>query len=376
MKPLRVLLITDFAPNIVNAGSERLVFGIAQGLNKQYAVKADILAPNWNNLPEEEVVDGVTIHRFKTHSIRTLNSSNAARRVFDFMRFGAKLGRYDLYQGFYTLPPLMAAVLLAKFMQSKSIITFFGREQLEKRLTKLAKFPILAVLNCADKITTYTWKLASYFSEKAYFKNKAITTIQGWGDTELKVTGHTMVRTTPKEKIILFVGRLAKEKGVYVLLNAFSKIKARGSAKLVLIGPPYEEENVKREIKRLGIGNKVNILGFVSDEDLEYWYLHSYVVAVPALHRDGFGLSLMEAMVRGKPIIGTEGVGTPDNTQELGIIEPGDAVALADYLEKMLTDKTFYSKCLENAKARSKLFIKEQVIKKYYSTYLATLNNK
>lgn len=363
MRPKSILLVSDFAYP-VHAGTERLVFGLAKWFNLEYSINVDILTPNWNSLKEEETVEGVTIYRFKTHDIY---HPNPTRRIFDFIKTGLKLGRYDIYHGFYMLPPLISAIGLAKLRKSKSVITFFGREQLEKNLTNpIRKYAIIKTLNTADSITTYTWLLEKYMKNN-YFKNISITTLQGWAESKFVDAG---IQKNSDEKVILFVGRMTEEKGIFVLLESFAKIKETVNAKLVLIGPPYEQGKVEETVRKLNIEDYVDLLGFVSEEELNEWYNKCDVVAVPALHTDGFGLSLMEAVACGKPVISTEGVGSPEGAEDNDlIVKPHDVKALSNLLSRLLTDQKFYDDCKKSAVDKAKLFVKRDVMDKYLQVY-------
>ncbi len=358
---MKVLLISDFAFP-VKAGTERLVFGAAEWLNKN-GIKTDILTPNWNNLKEKETQKGVNIYRFKTHSI---HNTNPLKRIHNYISAGKKLEKYDVYHAFYTMPPLISAVRLAGKMKSKSVITFFGREQLEKNLSNpVKKMVLLNQLKKADKITTYTWNLEKYMKKK-YFQKKKITTLQGWAEEKFQKKEYKK----PKEKIILFVGRIDKSKGIFVLLDAFEKIKDKVNAKLVFAGPPYEKEKLKKKIKEKKMEKETEILGFVSDKKLNELYCLSETVVVPALHGDAFGLSLMEAVVLGKPVICTDSVGSPDKEKDKElIVERNNSDELALVLEKLLSDKKFYEKAVKVSEKRAKLFEKNKVMKKYIKIY-------
>lgn len=361
MKQEKILLISDFALP-VKAGTERLVFGAAEWLNKK-GIKTDILTPNWNNLKEKEKVNGVTVYRFKTHEI---HKTNPLKRINDYINAGKKLGNYDVCHGFYTMPPLLATIKLAEKMKGKSVLTFFGREQLEKNFSNpIKKFFLLNSLKKADKITTYTWNLEKHF-KNTHFKNRNITTLQGWAESKFK----KVQCEKPKEKIVLFAGRIDQSKGVFVLLEAFEKIKDKVKAKLVFVGPPYEKEKLNQKIKELEMQDFVEVKGFVSDQELNKLYCLSEVVVVPALHGDAFGLSLMEAVVLGKPVICTDSIGSPDKKKEEElIVERGNAEELSEMLEKILLNKNFYENAVKVSEKRAVLFNKDTVMKKCLKVY-------
>jgi len=173
------------------------------------------------------------------------------------------------------------------------------------------------------------------------------------------------------EKIVLFVGRLNKQKGAFILLEAFAKIKDRMDANLVFVGPPYEREEALRLIKKFDIEDRVKIVGFVSENELLKWYHKCYIVSVPTLYKGAFGLTLVEAMACGKPVVGTDDLGVPDAVGNGGLIaKAGDVNSLAECLEKILTNKQLYNRLRVNAVKRvNKMFRKEIAMKRYLKLY-------
>lgn len=367
----RILLISDFAYP-VRAGTERLVFGIAEWFTNKYGIQTDILTPNWNN--EESVVKskGVTIYRFKTHSIY---NSRPKMRIRDYIKAGLRLEKYDVYHGFYTMPPVMSAIALAKLKGSKNVTSLFTRDQLEANITNpFYKHFLLNFLKTSDAITTTFWSVGKYLRQN-YFPNSNLTTIPGWID-------YYFFKKLPVKKkdkyIILFVGRMVKEKGIYVLLDAFAHIHNKINSKLILIGPPYEKDVVERTIRRLGIEEDVDLVGYVHEKELIAWYQFADIVVAPSIGKDVFTWTLMEAMACGKAIISTEVLEAPINTGELGVVvKSGDVNSLETGILKLLLDKDFCDKCGDNSKVMAKrLFNKKVVMDKYRDLYRNVLSNK
>ncbi len=363
----KVLFVSDFAWP-VKAGTERLVYGAATWLTA-YGIQTDILTPNWNNLPEQQTQEGVNIYSFNTHPI---DKTNALQRIGDYVRAGEKLGKYDVYYGVYTVPPMAAAIQLAKKFKSKSVINIFGRDQLEKGnfSNPVKKWWILHTLKQADKLTCYTWTVKKYF-EEGYFRGKEFEVLQGWSEEKFK----PLNVQKPKKKIVLFVGRIDESKGIFVLLEAFAKIKDKVNAELVCIGPPYQKERFEQEVERLGLQDCVKLLGFVSDEELNGWYCTCEFIAVPPLHGDAYGLSLMEALMLGKPTICTDWIGSPDGVEDDALtVERGNVPQLAGMMEKLLNDPKYYAHAVEISKKRAQLFHKPEVMKKYVRVFEEVLS--
>jgi phosphatidyl-myo-inositol dimannoside synthase len=158
------------------------------------------------------------------------------------------------------------------------------------------------------------------------------------------------------KRIILFVGRLARRKGVREFLqHALGRIvKEIPDACLVVVGDnPAESlthrDDVIREIEAVisetGLPRHVLLLGGLPDEDVIGLYQACDVVVLPALHSnsdvEGFGIVLVEAAAAGKPVVATRVGGIPDAVEDgkTGLlIEPGDYERLSDAIISLLID--------------------------------------
>lgn len=105
---------------------------------------------------------------------------------------------------------------------------------------------------------------------------------------------------------LVFVGTLSKRKGVYELVEAFSKIKIN-KINLNLIG--YFNKDVEKDL--LLKSKEINIVGHVSNDQLFKHLAKNDVFILPSLE-DSFGLVVLEAMACGLPVIVTENVGAKD----------------------------------------------------------------
>jgi glycosyltransferase involved in cell wall biosynthesis len=361
---LKVLLISDFAYPL-HAGTERLVFGIAEYFTSKFGIQVDILSPDWDVLKKTEKAKGVTIYRFRTHSP---GKTSPIRRIHDYVSAGLRLPKYDIYHGFFTLPALMATVALAKLRGGKSVLSIFGRHQLEANFTSgVKRYLILKALKSADAITTTFWSFRDYL-KKYHFPNENLSTVQCWVEGHFKPTN---AKRKGKQKMILFVGRMVKQKGIFVLLEAMEKIKDETDAMLYMVGPPVEKERILRIAHSRGIGSRIKLVGYVQEGTLVDWYNSADVVVAPTFGNEAFTWTLMEAMACGKPIISTERLQTPGNTGDIGIVvPPNDSLALSTAILKLLNNKVFNRKCSSNAlRASRRLFDKGGVMRKYLALY-------
>lgn len=107
----------------------------------------------------------------------------------------------------------------------------------------------------------------------------------------------------PDEKIIFYVGRLVREKGVQVLLDAAPEILAHHpQAKFVIAGKGPYLDSLKHQAALLGIANRVYFTGYISDETRNSLYSWADVAVFPSLY-EPFGIVALEAMAARTPVV-------------------------------------------------------------------------
>lgn len=183
-----------------------------------------------------------------------------------------------------------------------------------------------------------------------------------WGP--LKNTLRAKYGLNPDAKVIVFIGRLTKDKGIEELVTAFCEISRSEEFYLLLVGPLEQEldplsENIVDEIttnkKILSTGYSTNPVEFLAIADL--FCLPSY--------REGFGSVIIEAAAMGLPAVATRIVGLEDAVihNETGILIPKkNTIALAEALKVMLLDDERRREMGISAKLRAEeLFSEERV---------------
>lgn len=134
--------------------------------------------------------------------------------------------------------------------------------------------------------------------------------------------------------VFMYVGRIAKEKGIKQLIQAFNKIENE-SAKLVITGnkQPGQEEFYKEIIELIG-KNKKNIIftGYVNYNEIQKIYALSDVGVVPSICNEAFGLSATEFMASGKPVIVSNQGALPE------IIDKTECGKIVNYNEEFINN--------------------------------------
>jgi glycosyltransferase involved in cell wall biosynthesis len=101
----------------------------------------------------------------------------------------------------------------------------------------------------------------------------------------------------------VFVGRIAKEKGVFDLLKAWQEvIKVKRSARLLIVGSGPEIQLVRNFVTDAGLGENVVVLGRVSDVEM-YGLMKTCKVFVFPSRFEGWGLAVAEALACGLPVV-------------------------------------------------------------------------
>jgi glycosyltransferase involved in cell wall biosynthesis len=101
---------------------------------------------------------------------------------------------------------------------------------------------------------------------------------------------------------ILFVGRLSKEKGLQILLEAFERIVCHANVKLIIAGDGPQRSDIEGFLERYP--NRILWLGWLEDIELSQVYQVADIVVIPSIVHEGHPLVAVEAIDYGKPIIG------------------------------------------------------------------------
>jgi len=150
----------------------------------------------------------------------------------------------------------------------------------------------------------------------------------------------------PEPPVLLFIGRLVREKGIFDLLDALSIVSRRRPCHLRIAGVGPAENEVRRRIELLGLARQTTLLGYVSGDALKRAYRSADIFVLPS-HREGFPLSVMEAMGYRLPVVTTPIRGCADHLApdvNAVFVPPRDPEALAGGLLRLLGDAALRSR--------------------------------
>ncbi|UCE29310.1 MAG: glycosyltransferase family 4 protein [Candidatus Bathyarchaeota archaeon] len=156
-----------------------------------------------------------------------------------------------------------------------------------------------------------------------------------------------------EEKIILYIGRLHKRKGLDVLLRAFSYLtKEQKNTKLVIAGPDDGYLTALQKMtKSLGLGGKVLFTGALSRQKVLAAFNDTTVTVYPSVH-EGFAIVPLESGIMGKPIIVSDHPALNFVAQgKFGLtVERGNALRMKSALQRILEDDVLARELGKNGK--------------------------
>ncbi|GIT79072.1 hypothetical protein LLS1_07410 [Leifsonia sp. LS1] len=362
-KPLTILMGCDTFPPDVNGAArfaERLAAGLVERGHDLHII-APAASRTHGTWVEEHEGQKMTAHRLRSwrwyphdwlrFALPWMSKANA-RRVLDevqpdVVHFQSHIvvGRGLAYEAQkrgirivatnHVMPEnIMEFTVIPKFLQ-KALIAVEWRDARKS-------------FDRAEAVTTPTRKAAD-FLEKA-------TGLRGVHAIScgIDAQNYTPDFTPRTANRILFVGRVTGEKHIDVLLNAVKLLPASLDAQLEIVGGGDQLKNLQALAQSLGIADRVNFLGYVTDEELRAAYTRATVFAMPSI-AELQSIATMEAMASALPVVAADAMALPHlvHDGENGhLFRPGDAQDLADKLESVLTLPQAELDALKNASLR------------------------
>ena len=180
-------------------------------------------------------------------------------------------------------------------------------------LKKIARKLSRAFVRKADCVIAPSNKTASYLKNECAIKNKPIYIVPTGIDVEpFKKENFTQeekdalkesIGVFKDEKVILFLGRIADEKSIDVLIDQMPEIfNEYSKAKFVIVGYGPQEEQLKSQVKKLNLQDKIIFTGKIPWKDVPRYY-NMADVFVNASLTETQGLTFIEAMASSLPVV-------------------------------------------------------------------------
>lgn len=344
---MRVLLLNyEFPP--LGGGAATASAQIAMHMARSGA-EVVVLTSSFKGLPRKERKDGYTIYRVPAMR-RTIDrctppemGAYVAGAILPALRLASSF-RPDLMHVFFGVPTGAVGLAVNKFKGVPYLLSLRGGDVpgfMGKELEKLHRVTM--------PLTRQVWGRASVVvANSKGLRDLAQRTVPG-RKIEIVPNGIDLASFRPHEESagrndgrvrLLFVGRLANQKGLGYLLQAIAQLSEedRRVVELELVGSGPEDETLRSMARELGIRENVRFAGWVPRSEIVKHYQAADAFVFPSLD-EGLPNVVLEAMACGKPIVATDITGNRELVQT-GVngllVPPADPEALATALDSIM----------------------------------------
>jgi len=280
---------------------------------------------------------------------------------FKLMRMVKKY-KIDLIHAHYIMPPGLIAVIVGKLLKTPVVLTIHGSDIFRLSRKSILKPLIRYILRNSSQIFAVSEAVKSEVIQlERDLEDKIEVT---WNAVDLKKFNpqndssfREELNLEPGKPLILFVGNLVAQKGVKYLIEAKKFFKNDSYLVIVGSGP------LQRELKAMVEYEGLKYVKFVNArDDIEKIMPQADVLVLPSTS-ESFGIVLLEALASGVPIVATNVGGIPEIvTGDVGIIvEPRNPVAIAEAVDKILSDPQLKSEFKSNARKRAFKYSKLEI---------------
>ena len=205
---------------------------------------------------------------------------------------------------------------------------------------------------------------------------KVIPNFIGLQKTESVSPCKRSVMASVDELIVTHISNFRKVKRVDDVVRVFYGIQQQLPAKLIMVGDGPEREIADQLCKDLGIKKKVLFLGNTSDIDRILCFTDLFLLPSES---ESFGLSALEAMAAGVPVVSSNAGGLSEVNEEgvSGYLCPiGDVQTMAEKAIYILSDKDRLAQFKQNARKVAARFDEEKIIPMYEALYYNAIKEK
>lgn len=366
---MKVLQLGKFYP--IRGGVEKVMYDIMLGLSER-EIHCDMLCASTEDHPQEDIKlnDYATVFVIKT-SIKAAATMLAPGMI---MRLRKMASNYDIIHIHHPDPMATLALFLSGY-KGKVLLHWHSDIIKQKTLLKLYKPLQSWLIKRADLIvgTTPVYVQQSEFLKN--FQDKIDYIPIGVLPVKPEINLTERIRKQHLGKTLVFsLGRLVEYKGFEYLIEAAKYIPDH--YKILIGGKGPLKESLQNLIVTNGLQDKVELLGFISDEEAHaYFEVSRMFVLSSILKTEAFAIVQIEAMSCGTPVVTAEipgsGVSWVNQHETSGLVcERKNAKDLAKSINLIEQSDSFYKKLCEGAKNRfERNFHRDVMIRKTIALY-------
>ena len=284
--------------------------------------------------------------------------------------------KFDILHFHEPWVPLLSRQIL-QLSNSVNVATFHANvpETIMSRTVIKAVSPYLkSVMKYLDVLTAVSPAGAKYAEG---LTDKNIEIVPNGIDLSKYPNHEQPIKNIDDQRIVLYVGRLEKRKGVKYLIRAFLLFQQKHpNSKLIIAGDGPDREKLQLLAEDMAIDN-VEFLGFISDEKKIDLLQKADIFCSPAVYGESFGIVLLEAIATGTVCIAGNNSGYMDVMKETGaisIVDPHSSEEFARRLELLIYDDNLRKLWKNWAKLYIKQFDYPKIIDAYEQVYIKAVN--
>ncbi|MBM3443738.1 MAG: N-acetyl-alpha-D-glucosaminyl L-malate synthase BshA [Bacteroidetes bacterium] len=288
-----------------------------------------------------------------------------------------KNNRIDLLHVHYAIPHASAAYMAQQILKTEGISTPFITTLHGTDITLVGKdktyAPVVTFsINQSDAITAVSDNLR--LETLMHFAiEKDISVIHNFVDihrfTKRPIDAFKKVIAPNNEKIILHASNFRKVKRIADVIYTFNKIRSEIPSKLLLVGDGPERPMAEELCRELGICEDARFVG--KQQDMEEIYAIADLFLLPSEY-ESFGLSALEAMAAGAPVIATQTGGLPEivsDGKDGYLSEVGDVENMSRNAKRLLSNSIVLEQFKTAARKKAEMFDMNSIVPKYEALY-------
>lgn len=289
----------------------------------------------------------------------------------------------DIIHGHYAVPHFTAILLAkqmaeAKGLKVRTVSTFHGTDVYVMGKDPSIKDVVKYSAENSDCVTTVSRSLANDIHE-TYGITKDVKVIHNFVTIKPERKKSVALREVfagKNEKLLCHISNFREVKRIPDVIKIFAAVNKKVPSKLLLIGDGPEKNTAYRLAKKFGVLDRVHFLGVQTNVGK---LLSACDIFLLPSEKESFGLSALEAMASGVPVIATNVCGIPEVVEhgKTGFLsELGDVADMAANAIKLLEDKEMFATFSKEAiRVASQKFDITQHVKEYEKLF-ASLSRK
>jgi rhamnosyl/mannosyltransferase len=370
---LRILQLASYYAPVIG-GMETVLQDLAEGLLAA-GDQVTVLCASAARRGADEIMTGVRVIR--SPSLAKILSQPLTPFLPATLRRIHR--RYDLVH--LHMPNPLAEAAAATLPRATRLVVTYHADVIRQKALKPLYGPVRrAALGRSQRIVVPTENHIKYSEVLPAFADKCAVVPFGIARARYRMTDTSRARAAELRArhgpFILFVGRLVYYKGLPQLIESMRSVDGR----LVIVGEGPLRGETERRIASLGLQERIALAGAVPQVELNAYLAACELMVLPSVSRsEGFGMTQLEGMLFGKPLVTTRllsGVQLVNEDGRTGLqVPPGDPAALSAALNRLLADGALRAAMGAAAQARvASHFSLEQMVRGYREVYRQALS--